>query len=146
MMTPIIIGVENKMPGDISRLRGLRHLALRVRDIEKAKAFYIEFFGMKIVWEPDRQNCYVSSGSDNLALHEHPNVLNAADATGALDHFGFVAESPAAVDAWAERAKENGVQIINPPKSHRDGSYSCYVTDPDGNTVQIIYEPTLSRQ
>ena len=133
------------MTAGISRLRGLRHLALRVRSMEKAKAFYIDFFGMKIVWEPDQQNCYVSSGNDNLALHEAPEVADAADGTGALDHFGFVAESPAAVDAWAERAREKGVHIVKAPKRHRDGSYSCYLADPDGNTVQIIYEPNISR-
>jgi catechol 2,3-dioxygenase-like lactoylglutathione lyase family enzyme len=130
---------------EISRLRGLRHLALRVRDMEKAKAFYINFFEMKIVWEPDPQNCYVSSGSDNLALHEDRNVESAAGGTGALDHFGFVADSPAVVDAWAERAKQKGVQIMKAPQQHRDGSYSCYLTDPDGNSVQIIYEPNISR-
>src|SRR5207247_10792623 len=52
------------------RLQGLRHLALRVRDIGKAKDFYIKVLGMKVVWEPDPQNCYLSSGNDNLALQE----------------------------------------------------------------------------
>src|SRR5947209_1976536 len=50
------------------RLQGLRHLALRVRDLGKAKEFYVKAFGMKVVWEPDPQNCYLSSGLDNLAL------------------------------------------------------------------------------
>ena len=53
-------------------LQGLRHLALRVRDIRESKDFYLRIFGLKVVWEPDPQNCYLSSGIDNLALHEVP--------------------------------------------------------------------------
>lgn len=129
-------------------LQGLRHLALRVRDIRKAREFYQRVFGMTVVWEPDPQNCYLSSGTDNLALHE----IAQADAIGKaptlvspLDHFGFIAGTPQVVDAWAAWAGQNGVAIVKPPKQHRDGSYSCYLADPDGNTIQILYEPTISK-
>lgn len=126
-------------------LRGLRHLALRVRDIQKAKEFYLKFFGMKVVWEPDPQNCYLSSGSDNLALHEAAGPPATDSQYHPLDHFGFIAESPSIVDAWAGWASQNGVRILKAPKQHRDGSYSCYLADPDGNTIQILYEPTISQ-
>ena len=38
------------------RVRGLRHLALKVRDVRAAAAFYADTFGMRVVWEPDPQN------------------------------------------------------------------------------------------
>ena len=47
----------------------MRHIALKVKDIAKAKSFYQTMLGMDVVWEPDRQNVYLSSGSDNIALH-----------------------------------------------------------------------------
>ena len=103
---------------------------------------------MKIVWEPDSQNCYLSSGTDNLALHEAPAPGNPEPAQplwSSLDHFGFIAGSPQGVDAWAEWAKQNGVRVLAAPKRHRDGSYSCYLADPDGNSIQILYDPTISR-
>ena len=50
-------------------LLGLRHLALNVRDPQASKRFYCECFGMSVVWEPDPDNVYLSSGPDNLALH-----------------------------------------------------------------------------
>ena len=31
-------------------------------------------------------------------------------------------------------------------KDHRDGSRSFYCTDPDGLSIQVLFEPTLSRQ
>jgi len=129
-------------------LQGLRHLALRVRDIRKAREFYQRIFGMKVIWEPDPQNCYLSSGTDNLALHEiaQTDTLGKTPTlVSPLDHFGFIASTPQVVDAWAAWAGQNGVAIIKTPKQHRDGSYSCYLADPDGNTIQILYEPTISR-
>ena len=133
------------MTNDVPLLRGLRHLALRVRDIRRAKEFYLKFFGMKVVWEPDTQNCYLSSGTDNLALHEVNEDTPAVASSNPLDHFGFIAETAAAVDRWAHWAMQNGARIVKPPKQHRDGSYSCYLADPDGNTIQVLYEPTISR-
>jgi predicted enzyme related to lactoylglutathione lyase len=37
-----------------------------------------------------------------------------------------------------------GAVIAKPPKLHRDGSYSFYFTDPDGNVIQALYEPAIS--
>jgi catechol 2,3-dioxygenase-like lactoylglutathione lyase family enzyme len=128
-------------------LQGLHHLALRVRDLRKSKDFYLRVFGLKVVWEPDPQNCYLSSGSDNLALHETPgeNANRPTSSTNSpLDHFGFIAGSPQVVQAWAAWAEQNGVTIVKPPSQHRDGSYSCYLDDPDGNRIQILYDPTIS--
>ena len=128
-------------------LQGLRHLALRVRNIRTARDFYRRVFGMAVVWEPDPQNCYLSSGTDNLALHEiAPEDASARVASPAspLDHFGFIAGTPQIVDEWAAWAKQNGVPLVHAPKRHRDGSYSCYLADPDGNVIQILFEPTIS--
>ena len=49
--------------------RGMRHLALRVNDVARAAEFYARVFGMRLVWQPDPDNAYLSSGCDNLALH-----------------------------------------------------------------------------
>lgn len=122
-------------------LLGLRHLALNVRDPQASKRFYADCFDMQVVWEPDPDNVYMSSGWDNLALHRAP----AAEA-GALDHLGFIVDSRDEVDRLAERFRERGVTIAAAPREHRDGSRSFYCLDPDGLRVQVLFEPTLSRQ
>jgi predicted enzyme related to lactoylglutathione lyase len=38
-----------------------------------------------------------------------------------------------------------GGRITKEPKQHRDGSYSFYFSDPDGNVIQALYEPAISR-
>ncbi len=59
----------------IAGLRGMRHIALKVSDLARAKRFYQEVLGMNVVWEPDDKNVYLSSGCDNLALHEVGRLL-----------------------------------------------------------------------
>ena len=122
-------------------LLGLRHLALNVRDPQASKRFYADCFGMDVVWEPDPDNVYLSSGWDNLALHRAP-----APAPGALDHLGFIVDSREEVDLLAERFRGQGVTIAAEPRDHRDGSRSFYCLDPDGLRVQVLFEPTLSNQ
>jgi catechol 2,3-dioxygenase-like lactoylglutathione lyase family enzyme len=132
--------------------RGLRHLALRVTDIRRARAFYEQVLDMKVVWEPDPENVYFSSGCDNLALHQlGPTERASPVPTPAqpLDHFGIILDSPQAVDRLygrvQERLAEFGTTIVKPPKPHRDGSYSFYFSDPDGNVIQALFEPTISK-
>lgn len=128
-------------------IRGLRHVALRVTDLAKSRAFYEGLFGMRTVWEPDRGNVYLSSGTDNLALHQIPSAELAEYAKPRaqfLDHVGVIMETPEAVDRMLDQAERQGVTIVHRPKRHRDGSYSFYLGDPDGNVVQVLYEPNIS--
>jgi catechol-2,3-dioxygenase len=128
-------------------IRGLRHLALKVTDIRQSRAFYECLFGMRVVWQPDPDHVYLSSGSDNLALHQIPveELGEYMDPHGQfMGHFGFVVETPQAVDRMFEWIERNGVKIVQGPKRHRDCSYSFYLADPDDNTIQVLYEPTIS--
>jgi catechol 2,3-dioxygenase-like lactoylglutathione lyase family enzyme len=113
------------------------HVALRVRNVQAATRFYAETFGMRVVWQPDPRNVYLSSGADNLALHEETSI----EGQGALDHVGFIVDRPADVHAAAAALRARGVPIAREPAVHRDGSVSCYCRDPDGNLVQVLWLP-----
>lgn len=130
----------------VEGLKGLRHVALKVRDISRAKDFYRQCFGMEVVWEPDPQNVYLSSGCDNLALHESPQATDPSTDGDALDHLGFVIDSVERVRELEKEFRGRGVKIVHPFKIHRDGSASFYCADPDGIVIQMLYEPHLSRQ
>ena len=129
----------------VNGLKGLRHVALKVRDIGRSKEFYQRCFGMDVVWEPDAQNVYLSAGTDNIALHELPQSA-APSAEQQLDHIGLIVESVERVRELEEEFRQHGVKIVQPFKIHRDGSASFYCADPDGIMIQMLYEPHLSPQ
>ena len=124
--------------------RGLRHLALNVADVSASVEFYSSLFDMCVVWQPDPDNAYLSSGCDNLALHRA--AANAPRSGQRLDHLGFIVGTAADVDRAAEALAARQIPLLRPPRTHRDGSRSLYLTDPDGNVIQVLYEPTLSTQ
>lgn len=124
----------------------MRHIALKVKDVARSKDFYQNVLGMEVVWEPDPQNVYLSSGCDNIALHEvAPNFATGA-AEQHLDHLGFVVETVERVKELEQEFQGKGVKIVYPFKTHRDGSASFYCADPDGIVIQMLYEPQLSAQ
>ncbi len=132
--------------GRIAGLKGMRHIALKVSDLARSKSFYQDILGMDVVWAPDPQNVYLSSGCDNIALHEVSQNFAAGAAEQQLDHLGFVVETSDQVKKLEEIFRTRGVRIIHPFKVHRDGSASFYCADPDGIVIQMLYEPHLSPQ
>jgi catechol 2,3-dioxygenase-like lactoylglutathione lyase family enzyme len=122
--------------------RGLRHVALFVRDFAACERFYVELLGMKVEWRPDPDNVYLCSGNDNLALHRAGEPHAASGQR--LDHIGFVLGDPGHVDAWHEFMLAHGVRMRTAPRTHRDGARSFYCEDPDGNVVQMIHHPPIA--
>jgi catechol 2,3-dioxygenase-like lactoylglutathione lyase family enzyme len=127
-----------------SGMLGMRHVALFVEDMDACLHFYVNLLGMQVEWQPDAGNYYLSSGSDNLALHRSSD--QPAESGQRLDHIGFIIKTPAEVDAWHTHLAGHGVKILQPPKIHRDGARSFYCADPAGNLVQFIYHPPISDQ
>ena len=133
---------------------GLRHLALNARDLDAMKRFYVDLLGFIVEWEPDPDNVYLSSGVDNLALHRAKDSVPGAHAGNArphsdaspLDHLGLVVRAADDVDRWAAFLESRGVAIDARPRTHRDGARSCYVSDPDGNKLQILHLPGISEK
>lgn len=114
-----------------------------VANVERASEFYRRVFGMKLVWQPDEDNAYLSSGCDNLALHHGES---ADPRSQRLDHLGFIVATVDEVEEAWRWAQAEHLDIAHPLKHHRDGSVSFYIRDPDGNSIQVLFEPTISPQ
>ncbi len=120
---------------------GIRHLALFVKDLEAAVDFYTRILGMRIEWQPDPDNVYLTNGGDVFALHRVDYVPQAQQR---LDHIGFVLKAPQDVDNWYAYFLQNGVKITESPKTHRDGSRGFYCLDAVGHLLELIYHPPIS--
>lgn len=71
---------------------GMRHLALNVNQLESSVDFYTRLLGMRIEWQPDEDNYYLTSGNDNLALHRATKDIEQGSAQS-LDHLGFIIDN-----------------------------------------------------
>jgi catechol 2,3-dioxygenase-like lactoylglutathione lyase family enzyme len=139
-----VTGTEGPPP-----TKGIRHVALFVRDLGVMERFYRDVLGYAEEWRPSERELYMTRGSDNLALH-------AADAQGPpprdgtelretrLDHIGLVMSKPEDVDAWAAWLEKHGVHLDTRPRQHRDGARSFYARDPEGNRIQFIWHPPIA--
>jgi len=69
-----------------------------------------------VVWQPDAENVYLSSGCDNIAIHRVPaNFANDAQEKQ-LDHLGFVVESIERVKELEQEFTAKGVRMVHPFK------------------------------
>jgi catechol 2,3-dioxygenase-like lactoylglutathione lyase family enzyme len=124
-----------------SGMLGIRHVALFIKDLEVAVDFYTQIMGMRIEWQPDADNVYLTNSGDVFALHRVDYVPQAQQR---LDHIGFVLKTAEDVDNWYAYFVENGVKITEAPKTHRDGARGFYCLDPVGHLLELIYHPPIS--
>jgi catechol 2,3-dioxygenase-like lactoylglutathione lyase family enzyme len=108
-----------------------------VKDLAGAEAFFVRALGYEVEWRPDPDDVYLTSGSDNLALHRAEGEVD----PGLLDHLGILVERAEDVDAWERYLELAGARIVARPRTHRDGARSLYVAGPEGIVVQILHHP-----
>ena len=120
---------------------GIRHIALFIKELETAVDFYTHVMGMKIEWQPDADNVYLTNDGDVFALHR---VDYLPQGQQRLDHIGFVLKTPEDVDAWYLHMMQHNVKVTEAPKTHRDGARGFYCLDPVGNFLEFIYHPPIS--
>jgi catechol 2,3-dioxygenase-like lactoylglutathione lyase family enzyme len=111
----------------------LGHVALRVQDMERAKGFYAAL-GLQLTWDaPDWAYLQSPLTGDGIALLS-------PDYRAAGPHFAFHFSDRADVDRVHAALQASG-HPCGPVHDHRDGTASFYLQDPEGNWLEILYEP-----
>ncbi|MFM7547882.1 MAG: VOC family protein [Cyanobacteriota bacterium] len=111
----------------------LGHVALRVSDMERAKAFYTAL-GLRLTWDaPDWAYLQSPVTGDGIALLS-------PDYRAAGPHFAFHSSDRAEVQRLYGRLSAAGHRC-GPLHDHRDGTASFYLQDPEGNWLELLYEP-----
>ena len=111
----------------------LGHVAIRVQDMARAVAFYTGL-GMRMVWEADDW-CYLEAGEgrDGLACWGRTTRRLGPPLRVPL-------RDRAHVDVVHQQLKDQGVHV-GAVHDHRDGTASFYFRDPEGNWLEMLYEP-----
>lgn len=108
-------------PENLFRAKGLNHIALRVKNIERSRDFYKDLLGLKVVREDPGGSCFLTFGNGFLALFRGDQAQ--------MDHYCYAVEEYSQRTA-AEKLKAAGIE----PRLQAD---RIYFNDPDGLTIQL---------
>jgi glyoxylase I family protein len=116
------------------KIRAIDHLVLRVRDIDAMRRFYCEVLGAEhVAWRPKLGMSHLRAGSAMIDL-----VVGEPGAGRNMDHFCLRVE-PFDRDAIVAHLAAHGVAVgeIARRFGAEGNGVSIYVTDPEGNTVEL---------
>ena len=113
------------------KVSGIDHVVFHVKDLARARKFYVEFLGMEVDHERDWQ-CFLKCGNQGVALFEVDD--------GAKVHGG------SEVNHMALRLKSGDLQRVRKTLTAagiefhgRSGDPDCvYFQDPDGHRLQLL--------
>ena len=112
----------------------LRHLALLVHDISRARHFYERYFSFDAGSEWMGQTLFIRNAEGfDLALMRGEHPPN----PGAFHHFGFQVESAEQVRKLQTKMVVDAVPIVEEVEEPDLVSFKC--TDPDGYTVEVYW-------
>ncbi len=123
----------------------IEHIAMYVNDLEKARAFFIKYFGAisnEGYHNPktDFRSYFLSF--DHGARLEIMNKPQMCDSNKSLNrtgyiHIAFGLGSKAAVDELTEKLKVDGYEVISVPRTTGDGYYESCIVGIEGNQIEI---------
>ncbi|HEU0023076.1 MAG TPA: VOC family protein [Thermoleophilaceae bacterium] len=130
------------------RIRGLHHVTVICRDVDRAVDFYRNLLGMRLVKQTlnddDRSARHLFFGDAEgrpgtiVTCLEYPDLEEGAVGPGSTHHFALAVGSEEELAAWREYLTGRGV----PCTEVLDRRYfkSLYVRDPDGHIVELATE------
>ena len=124
---------DNFLLGAIADVSRLGHIAIRVKDLERAKSFYLSL-GMKLIWD-DEDWCYLETVSNRDGL-----ALLGQGYKSAGPHFAFHFIDKEEIQQVHLNLAASGIKV-GPMHDHRDGTSSFYLQDPEGNWLEMLYHP-----
>ena len=124
---------EKILRNNLINVHRLGHIAIRVKDIARARSFYMSL-GMNLVWD-DNDWCYLEAGSGKDGI-----ALLGPEYKAAGPHFAFHFTERNEVEEVHRKLKEAGFNA-GPLHEHRDGTASFYLKDTEGNLLEMLYHP-----
>ena len=125
----------------LMQLKGIHHIALNVKDLDRAERFYTDVLGFQVThrFSKGLRHLMLETGNAAIALFETPNLkveeaMNLVSEDGYL-HLALEAD-PADFKIIIKELQTKKIQIDNGPVKRGNGE-SIYFNDPDHNHLEI---------
>ncbi|MBO5691497.1 MAG: VOC family protein [Spirochaetaceae bacterium] len=123
----------------------IEHIAMYVNDLEKARDFFVQYFGAHSNEGYHNLNTGFRSyflSFDQGSRLEIMNKPQLTDAGEGLNHRGYIhmafsLGSKSAVDELTERLKRDGFEVVSGPRTTGDGYYESCIVGIEGNQIEI---------
>jgi len=119
------------------RTHGLTHLALGVRDVDRAFAFYERVFGMVAIYRSDSFVQGQTPGTRDVVVFE--TATSRVGESAGIAHFGFRLVDPSAIDD-AARAIEAAGGTVEEKGEFVHGEPYLFARDLDGYLFEVWFE------
>ncbi len=126
--------------------RGIHHIDLAVRDVERSVAFYLGLLGplgleedaRYVTYRGTEEVVYLRYGDQFLGLRAADGGEHRYYEVG-IEHIAFYVDTRAEVDQAYERSLAMDARVHFPPEQDRDlpDYYELFVFDPDGIRVEV---------
>jgi len=116
---------------------GLTHLALAVRDVERAYLFYQQVFGVEAYFREEGRIHVRTPGCHDVITFDQQG--HGPGARGGVIHFGFRLHRLEDIDAAIQEVERAGGEVLSRGEFSPGFPYA-YVADPDGYEVEIWFE------
>ncbi len=123
----------------------IEHIAMYVNDLEKARDFFVNYFGAASGAgyhnkTTDFRSYFLSFGDGaRLEIMTRPSMDDAekTPARTGLIHLAFSVGSKEKVDELTARLKADGYEVLSGPRTTGDGYYESCVAGIEGNQIEI---------
>jgi len=121
-------------------VRSLGHAVLKVRNRARAETFYHDVLGLPIATRNERMTFFTLGNHHDFAVLEMGESAAAPDPAGVgLYHVAFnVGEGLDDLRAMKRRLEEHGITVDR--QVDHTVSASLYLTDPDGNGIELYVD------
>ncbi len=123
------------------QLKGIHHIALNVKDLDRAERFYTDVLGFQVThrFSKGLNHLMLETGNAAIALFEAPN-LEVKEAMNLLSEDGYLHLAFEAAredfDNIVKELHDKKIKIDSGPVKRGDGE-SIYFNDPDDNHLEI---------
>ena len=126
----------------------LHHIALWTENPERLRDFYCRYFGgvagplYENTGKGFRSYFIRFTGGPSLEIMSRTDVKDrpGKEVLGYC-HLAFSTGSQREVIERTDRFREEGFAILSAPRTTGDGYFESVVADPDGNPVELVYDP-----